>query len=206
MVMNLLEELSATNPTKTRLRRWRVAVVLLTVAISFALANHVIEWSQLRATWAQLLGPDISIAPAAIELTPLAPGATCEVALSVTNHSQQPLLLTGMHTTCSCVLSDSLPAKVGPGESLPVHITIHAPETNGEFTRSAIVYTDSLAAPQLPISISGRVAGQIASIAHIESNSPTEPGVEAASTEGPEPTAVLPSPNFTSSQLPSSIQ
>ena len=202
MVTNLLEEHSS---TKTTLRRWRV-VILLTIAISLAFAaNRVIEWSQLRASLSQLLGPDISIAPAAIELTPLAPGATCEVALSVTNHSQQPLLLTGMHTTCSCVLSDSLPAKVGPGESLPVHITIHVPETSGEFTRFAIVYTDSLAAPQLPISIRGRVTVQVESIARIGSNSPTEPGVEAASTVGHEPTAVLPSPNVTSSQLPSSI-
>jgi hypothetical protein len=121
MVTNLLEEHSSTNPMKSTLRRWRVAVVLLTIAISCALANHVIEWSQLRATLSQLLGPDITIAPAAIELAPLAPGATCEVALSVTNHSQQPLLLTGMHTTRKQAASLRAPPSYTPILSLPLN-------------------------------------------------------------------------------------
>jgi hypothetical protein len=151
----------------------------------------------LRVAWGRLQPNDVTVAPELIELKPTTPGGVYEVALRVSNHSQRILLLTGIHTSCSCVLTDSLPASVAAGDTFEVHVTIHAPEEAGEFSRAAVLYTDSLVVPELPIAIRGRAIGGSTSGVRADELLPISADGESADVR--EPTAVLPLPLVSSS-------
>jgi hypothetical protein len=177
-------------------RRGRLGIVLSVVCLG--LAAHFGGVGALCVAWGRLRPKEVTVSPELIELRPTTPGGAYEVALSVTNHSHRSLRLTGMHTSCSCVLTDSLPANVRAGGSFDVHVTIHVPDDGAEFARAAVLYTDSLVVPELPISIHGRAVGTFGAEVATEGVSSTS--ADGASADILEPTAVLPPPDASNSE------
>jgi hypothetical protein len=116
-------------------------------------------WQQLGsldAAWAFLRGDDIAIFPATIELGECPTGNVKETQLRVVNLSSSPVSLTGIYTSCSCVLVSALPTTIDPHATYSLHLTIHSPEQPGDFQRNAVIYTSSQTSPQFSIAISGR--------------------------------------------------
>jgi hypothetical protein len=74
--------------------------------------------------------------------------------------SSTRVTVTGMHTSCSCVLASTLPLVLEPRGASTLRITIHALGEQGAFARHAVLYTDSKASPQLPITVVGKIYGE----------------------------------------------
>ncbi|HEX4413159.1 MAG TPA: DUF1573 domain-containing protein [Lacipirellulaceae bacterium] len=135
------------------------AITLLFVLVALVLWNH---FGSLAAARAFVRGDELAVLPAAIDLGACAEGGVRSVQFQVINMTGKPLALTGIHTSCSCIVASALPATIGGHAIFPLELTIHSPEHAGFFHREAILYADSQNSPQLLIEISGRtVAGNI---------------------------------------------
>lgn len=127
------------------------AVILIVV---FAVATRWLGLSE--AARALLRGDELAVLPSTIDLGECTAADTKEIQFRVVNMSSSPVTLTGVYTSCSCIVVGSLPAIVKAGESFPLHMTVHPSETPGRFTRSAVLYSDSNVSPQLPVEVTGR--------------------------------------------------
>ena len=176
---------------------WRARVLRASASAAIILivvCGVLWRWLDSRAAaLAFLRGDELVVIPSTADLGKCSTGDVREIEFRVINVSSSPITLTGVHTSCSCILVDSLPAKVEARASFPLHMTIHSPEVQGRFTRSAVVYTNSMASPQLPIELSGQVVAN-------DNQTNTDASVRisaersAASDEHAEPTQVLSAP------------
>jgi hypothetical protein len=123
-------------------------------------AFYLIVWRWLGtpdAAWALLRGDEVVVVPTTIDVGDCMAGDVKELQLHVVSMSSSPVTLTGMYTSCSCLLASSLPIHLeGRGEST-LRLTIHASGDPGNFTRQAVLYTDSKVSPELPITVVGKI-------------------------------------------------
>jgi hypothetical protein len=123
-------------------------------------AFYLIVWRWLGTpdvAWALLQGDEVVVVPMAIDVGDCLAGEVKELELRVVSMSSTPVTLTGMYTSCSCLLASSLPIHLdGRGEST-LRLTIHASGDPGKFTRQAVLYTDSKVSAELPITVVGKI-------------------------------------------------
>jgi len=132
---------------------------------------YLIVWRWLGTTdaaWALLHGEEIVVIPAAVDLGDCSPGDEQEMQFRVVNMSSSPVTLTGLYTSCSCILSSSLPVRLEARGESTLRMTIHSSEDEGSFTRRAVLYTDSKVSPQLPIVVTGRILEAVRSSDDVE--------------------------------------
>jgi hypothetical protein len=124
------------------------------------IAVYAIAWRWLgtsEAAWALLHGDEIVVIPATVDLGDCLAGDAKELELRVVNLSSSRVTLTGVHTSCSCILASALPEVLEPRGASTLRMTVHASGDRGSFARQAVLYTDSKASPQLPIVVVGRI-------------------------------------------------
>jgi hypothetical protein len=115
-----------------------------------------------EAAWQYLRGQEMVVIPSTIELRDCQVDEATEIDLKVMNLSSSPVTLTGMYTTCSCVVASNLPQTIPGHDELSLQIVVHS--TDGRpFERQAILYTDSRATPELQITVLGEVDGRVQS-------------------------------------------
>jgi hypothetical protein len=100
-------------------------------------------------------------------------GEIQEIELRVLNLSSSRMRLTGVYTSCSCILASELPVVVDGRGASTLRLTIHASGAEGRFTRQAVLYTDSKRSPQLPVVVSGRNKGADADVELVPIAQPT---------------------------------
>lgn len=115
-----------------------------------------------EAAWEYLRGQEIVVIPSTIELKDCQVDEATEIDLRVMNLSSSPVTLTGMYTTCSCVVASKLPQTIPGHDELSLQIVVHSSDGN-PFERQAVLYTDSSATPQLQITVLGEVNGRVQS-------------------------------------------
>jgi len=123
-------------------------------------AVYLIVWRWLgapEAAWALLHGDEIIVIPATVDVGDCSLGDVKELELRVVSLSSSPVTLTGMYTSCSCVLASSLPIHLDGRGASTLRLTIHASGDQGNFTRQAVLYTDSKVSPELPIMVVGTI-------------------------------------------------
>lgn len=72
-----------------------------------------------------LRGDRLFLDPAEILVERPKQGSTVVAGVVVSNFSDSPVNLLGANVSCSCVVTGSLPAKVGPGETIRLPITVN---------------------------------------------------------------------------------
>lgn len=177
-------------------RRWIFHAVAGATAILILLG--VVTWCWLGsfdAARAFIRGDDLVVIPSFVDFGNCAAGDVEETQLRIVNMSSAPITLTGVYTSCSCILVDSLPVTVEAHASFPLLLTIHSPEVSGDFSRRAVIYTTSKTSPQLPITLLGRaIAENNRAGANTTAGTQQYQSPAAAPTDNKEPTAVLVAP------------
>jgi hypothetical protein len=110
-----------------------------------------------EAAWARLQGKDIVAIPAKVHVGDCLPGAVKVLDFKVVNTSPKPVTLSGMYTSCSCLLTSSLPVRLAARDEVTLRLTIYAAGDEGQFRRHAVVYTDSSTTPELPLVVVGNI-------------------------------------------------
>ncbi len=121
---------------------------------------YLVVWQWLgsqEAAWALLRGEELAVVPATLDIGDCRPGDVKECQLRVVSMSSSRLAVTGMHTSCSCIVTSSLPATLEPHGALTLRMTVHPPGDAGDFARQAVLYTDSKFSPEVPIVVVGRM-------------------------------------------------
>lgn len=116
-----------------------------------------VRFGAAEAAWALLHGADIAVAPATVDLGECSPGEVKDLQFRVVNLSSARVTVTGIYTSCSCLLASSLPVTLEAQSAAVVCMKIHSSQSEGEFLRQAVLYTDSQASPQLPIKMIGNI-------------------------------------------------
>ncbi|MEX0613970.1 MAG: DUF1573 domain-containing protein [Pirellulales bacterium] len=108
-----------------------------------------------EAAWALLRGEDVVVIPSTVHLGDCLPGDVKEIKFRVVNMSSAPVTLTGLYTSCSCILASSLPVTLEANGACKLRITVHSSGDRGNFTRRAVLYTDSPRSRHLPMVVTG---------------------------------------------------
>ena len=119
---------------------------------------YLVVWRWLgapEAAWALLRGEELVVIPAMVDLGDCLAGDVNELQFRVMNMSSSQVTLTGIYTSCSCILASSLPVVLDAGGATTLRMAIHSSGDQGRFTRQAVLYTDSELSPQLPILVTG---------------------------------------------------
>ena len=147
-------------PSTSRLSGLRWVLRAGIGAAILLIAVYAIAWRWLgtsEAAWALLQGDAVVVIPATVDLGDCLAGDEREVELRVVNLSSSRVTLTGVHTSCSCILASSLPEILEPRGAATLRMTVHASGNQGDFLRQAVLYTDSKVSPQLPIAVVGKI-------------------------------------------------
>jgi hypothetical protein len=140
--------------------RWRWMLIVCVGSAILSTAFFLTAWLWLgasEAVLAMLHGEAVVIIPATVELGDCLPGDERQMQFRVVNLSSSSVTLTGIYTSCSCLLASSLPMQLEARGASTLQLTVHASGDQGDFTRQAVLYTDSDASPQLPIKLVGRI-------------------------------------------------
>jgi hypothetical protein len=146
-------------------QRWlaHAAIGAATLLVVFYVV--VRQWPGTPAgAWALLQGDAVTVTPATVDLGECRMGEAKEMDFGLVNHSSRPVTVTGMYTSCSCLLASALPIELGPHCASVLRLTIHASGDRGEFSRQAIVYTDCETSPELSITVLGTIVGEAAAL------------------------------------------
>jgi hypothetical protein len=150
-----------------RLSGWRWILRACIGAAFLLVAVYAIVWRWVgtpEAAWALLHGDEVAVIPATLDVGDCRAGDEKVLALRVVNLTSSPVRLTGVYTSCSCIVSSSLPAILEPRGESTLRLTVHATGERGRFARQAVLYTDSTASPQLLVLVVGRILDGAGSI------------------------------------------
>lgn len=102
-------------------------------------------------------GPDLSVDSASIDVGAAPSGSFREAAVTVTNHSSEPVRLLGAKTSCSCMLADQLPLTIPPKSSQTIDVGVSYNGTpQQDFSHSVLFYSSSERSPRVSVEIHGR--------------------------------------------------
>jgi hypothetical protein len=159
-------------PTRTddsRRLRFAIRILASTVFIaSMFIASCFFHVSDAAVNW--LRGEDLAASPAVVDLGEFAPDDSKQIAVHILNMSPAAVTLTGIHTSCSCVTADQLPAVVESHHEYLLNLVIHSSREAGRFVREAVVYSNSKVTPRLLIRLSGRACEKWASAGNAATN------------------------------------
>jgi hypothetical protein len=142
-------------------RSWLLWLARAAVCAAILLLGaYLIVWQWLgssEAAWALLRGEELAVVPVTLDIGDCRPGDVKACQLRVVSMSSSRVALTGMHTSCSCIVTSALPATLEPRGALTLRMTVHPSGDAGDFARQAVLYTDSQYSPELPIVVVGRM-------------------------------------------------
>lgn len=141
----------------TSWRRLLVVIVASSAIILFIVCFAA--WrllGSIAGVQAFLRGDELAVIPSSVNLGECVADEAKEIKFQVVNISSSPITLTGAYTSCSCIAVSALPATVDARGSFSLQMTVHSAESPGRFRRSAVLYSDSHATPQVSIELAGR--------------------------------------------------
>lgn len=134
-----------------------VAALALGVAVLFsaALVAATAMYGSVQGAVVRLQGKAVTAGSAYVDFGVGRPGQKLAASVEVTNWSDEPVRLIGGTSDCSCVLIDSLPIALAPGQAVVFPIRFRVPAADGgRFTRTAYLLTDNPRQPKVRLHVS----------------------------------------------------
>lgn len=95
------------------------------------------------AAWARLQGESLSVSPEYVPCGSGKPGEKLEGTVRVTNWTDDPVLIYGGTSDCSCVATTGLPITIPPNGTQAIPLRLRVPQSKpGVFTRKVELVTD----------------------------------------------------------------
>jgi hypothetical protein len=118
-----------------------------------------VVYGSVEAGLARLRGEPLVVEPSYVEFDDAAPGATVKRQIRIRNLTSHPIHLIGGTSDCSCATTAGLPIAVAPGGFVDLPIRLAIPSgTEGQFTRTAEIWTDLDRKPVIRLVLGCRVA------------------------------------------------
>lgn len=134
---------------KDRAAEWQangvIACFALGVAVMVAALMGMGAWvyGSPAAAWARLQGKSLTFAPEYIYCGNGKPGETLEAMVRVSNWTDDPVLIYGGTSDCSCFTTIGLPITVAPNGTQEIPLRLRVPQSKpGAFTRHAELVPD----------------------------------------------------------------
>ncbi|MCI0461710.1 MAG: DUF1573 domain-containing protein [Gemmataceae bacterium] len=134
---------------------WGLLGILVLGSLLIGLAH--VAFGSLPAAIAYLRGERISISPRLVDVGAGARGEEREVAVTVSNWTDQPIRLIGGTADCSCTVLDDLPVTIAPQESRSVSIRVSLSGAPGIFTRKAGFLIDDESVQRIHFRLTGQI-------------------------------------------------
>lgn len=124
--------------------------LLAAVAVSIAAA---FGYSASRSSAVRLDSP-------AVDVGVSSPGTERTASVVIRNESREAVTVLGAASSCSCVVTDSLPLEVEAGADHELRIQVKYRGEPGEsFRHTVVFFTDAESAGRLQVELSGTIAG-----------------------------------------------
>lgn len=136
------------------------------VAVAGGLAALLVLASVAAGTWlygspaaalARLRGDKLHISPDTVGFGDGKPGESLTAEVRVRNFTDRPVRLIGGTADCSCVTTSDLPITLAPHGEAAIGVKLKLPESTGNFTRVAAIWTDCDDQRSLRLRLGGRV-------------------------------------------------
>ncbi len=114
-------------------------------------------FGSVPAAVAYFRGERVSVEPRLVDVGEGTAGESREVAVIVSNWTDQPIRLIGGTADCSCTVLDDLPVTIPPKESRSISVQVHLSGAAGIFTRKAAFLIDDAGVQRLSFGLTGRV-------------------------------------------------
>jgi hypothetical protein len=115
----------------------------LAIMLTVITATGATVYGTPDAALRRLRGDEILIVPSTLDFREGRAGDGRQASLDVYNYSSQPVRIVGGTSDCSCVLTEDIPATIGPGEKHTVSVRFRFPDhTSGFLMRKAWLMTD----------------------------------------------------------------
>jgi hypothetical protein len=105
---------------------------------------------------AYLRGERLTVAPRVVDVGEGYVDKSTEVVITLRNWTDKAIRIIGGTSDCSCVVTNDLPVTVSPGEAQRLTISLAMKGRPGQFTRSALLYTDDERFPKVGFRLTGR--------------------------------------------------
>ena len=84
-------------------------------------------------------------------------GVSLEHSFILKNSQEKPMVITGMHTSCGCTVSETQKKYLSPGESTRINIKFHTQGYSGRVQQYVYVHTDDAAESIIKFSVTAEV-------------------------------------------------
>ena len=102
----------------------------------------------------------LQITPAIVDWGKVATGTSEKRAkINLSNPSNRAIDIVNITTSCSCTVPSQWPRQIGPGQTIPLEITVKVPE-RGEFNQSVTIFSSGLLPHQI-VSLFGHVESDL---------------------------------------------
>jgi hypothetical protein len=128
-----------------------LAVLGLLAAIAhfaFGSADNALE---------RLRGERLSVRPRLVDFGEGVPGQRLERNVTLVNHTDHPIHVTGGTSDCSCVTTADLPVTLDPGKEQNIAIYLSPPATKGILTRKVVLFIDDQGERKLAFRVTSRI-------------------------------------------------
>jgi hypothetical protein len=136
-----------------------LSVAFAAAAVLFLLSG--IGWwayGSPRAALARLRGQPLTVDPERMDFGTGAAGDIAEREIEIRNWAHHPVQLTGGTCDGACTATADLPLVIPAGESRSIAVRLRFPtNSQGAFTRLAVLWTDEDQQPTIRLSITGRI-------------------------------------------------
>lgn len=86
-------------------------------------------------------------------------GVSLEHSFILKNPKDKPLIITGMHTSCGCTVSQAQKNHLLPGESTQISVKFHTQGYSGKVEQYVYVHTDDATDPVIKFSVKADLVG-----------------------------------------------
>jgi len=140
-------------------KRWFLTVLMLFAApATFALIVANLNLGSVKVATSYVRGEPLAVDAKVKSFGKSLPGQTQDVTFFVTNHGPDPFRVVGCRADCTCTAPKNLPMSLSPGETKPLHFTVHTDEVKSDARISVTLYTTLATQRQVDLSIIGEVA------------------------------------------------
>ena len=130
-------------------------------ALLMALATVTITLSAgtADAAVAYLRGERLFTTQSVLDFGPVRAGESAALVVELRNLTGRAVKVVGGTSDCSCTLIEDLPATIPPGGTLRATVRLTMPAGQGNFTRTATLWTDAPGHQSVPVALTGRSVG-----------------------------------------------
>jgi len=139
-------------------RRFPIVLLLFAAPAILALIVVKLNLGPLKVATNYVRGEALAVDAKVKSFGKSLPGQTQEVTFFVTNIGPDPFRIVGCRPDCTCTAPKNLPMSLSPGETKPLHFTVHTDEVKSDARISITLYTTLATQRQVDLSIIGEVA------------------------------------------------